>query len=113
MYTAKINAASNNIPTTFDRAAGSLIISSAPSGGILAFLNTTDTEVYVTWGNYPGIAVPSSSMPGKMLVIPAAPTGGSGMAIIDKAQITQGDSVFIMTEAGSARTSGKVWCTIL
>lgn len=113
MYTAKINAATNNIPTSFDATAGSKIITSAPSGGVLSVINTTDSIIYIVWGVYLGTSLPSSTIPGTMLAVPAAPTGGSGARIDDHAKIKIGDSVYVMTDAASARTSGLVVVSIL
>lgn len=113
MYTAKIDASVNNIPTAFDATAGSKIIASSPSGGVLTVINTTDSILYVVWGKFKVGELPSSSIPGKMISVPAAPTGGSGVRADDKAQITAGDSVYVMTDALTARSSGKVVATIL
>jgi hypothetical protein len=113
MYTAKVVASTNNVPTAFDRTAGSLIISSAPSSGNLTIINTTDSILYVVWGFYPGSSVPDSTIPGKMISVPAAPSGGAGVLSADKAKVMQGDSVFIMTDASTARSSGKVVASLL
>lgn len=113
MYTAKVDASVNNIPTSFDATAGSKIIASAPSGGVLGVINTTDSVIYIVWGSFLGGTLPSSTFPGTMLPIPPAPTGGSGCGIFDGAKVTKGDSVYIMTEAATARSSGKVWAAIL
>lgn len=113
MYTATINAATNNVPTAFSTAAGSKIVSSSPTGGILAVINTTDSVLYVSWGVYKNAQVPSSTLPGRMIAVPPAPTGGAGVGVIDGAKVTAGDSIFIMTEAASARTTGKVWVSVI
>lgn len=113
MYTATIDSSANNIPTTFGTGAGSKIISSCPSGGALTIINGTDSVLYVSWGSFPGVKVPSSTLPGTMVAVPPAPSGGSGVGYFDKVHVAKGDSVFIMTGAGSARSSGSVWATVI
>lgn len=111
MY-ATVNAASNNIPTAFSTAAGSLIIDGAPSGGQLAIVNTTTEDIVFTITSAPS-AVPADSIstnPGQYLV-PAAPSGGTVANTHDYLAVTKGDRIFIKS-AGSAATTGKVHAII-
>ena len=109
MYGTILDASSSNIPTTFSTAAGSKIISSAPSASFIGFINTTTDVLAVEIGSYKDTSVPSSDLPGKCGFIPSAPTGGYGSGTIDWFKVTQGDSVFIRATGGSAISSGKLY----
>lgn len=103
----------NPLATTFSTGSYSKIISSSPSAGLLTVINTTAYPVAVVLGNYnDGTTAPSSSLPGKCLIVPAAPTGGSGVAAYDMCKVTKGDSIFVRTLNGSAVTSGSVYISI-
>lgn len=107
MY-ARINAASNNIPTTFGTGAGSLILNGAPSGGQLMVINTTASDIVYTITSHP-TKTPDDSVttnPAQYLV-PAAPTGGGAIATHDFLAISQGDRIFIKAPDGTV-SSGKV-----
>lgn len=107
MY-ATIDAASNNIPTTFGSGAGSLILDGAPSGGQLAVINTTTSDIVFTVTSKPS-AVPDDSTavnPAQYLV-PAAPSGGTVANTHDYMAISKGDRIFIKSPGGTT-SSGKV-----
>lgn len=108
MYTAKIVASDNNIPTTFGTGAGSLIVNGAPSSGALGVINTTESVLYVAVTSSPTV-VPVSTLPGKCIPIPAAPTGGTGVAVFDLLKITKGDLIYIRNDSGSAVSAGSVY----
>lgn len=109
---AVLDAAVNNIPTTYSAAAGSKVISSTPSGGLLGFINTTTEVLAYTVGSFLGGKVPDSTLPGQSGFIPAAPSGGSGVSVIDGIKLTSGDSVYIRSTSGSLISSGKVYTFI-
>lgn len=113
MYTAKIDASTDNVPITFGTGTGSYIISSAPSGGDLTVINTTDSILYVWWGKYnTGATAPSSTLPGPCMSVPSAPSGGSGFGVFS-GKISKGDSVFVRTDATTLRSTGLVVVSIL
>ena len=109
MYGNVIDSATDNIPTTFTTAAGSRVISSSSSGGFLGIINYTSDTLAVVVGNYQDTAVPVSTLPGRCVFIPFAPSGSNGSAAMDYFKVSQGDSVFIRATGGSAITSGKVF----
>lgn len=105
MYAGSIlDSSANNIPTSFDTTAGSKIIASCPSGGMLGFISTVAAVIAFEVGSYPGVAVPSSTLPGRSGFIPSSGTG-----TIDWFKVNQGDSVFIRSTTGSALSTGKVY----
>jgi len=109
MY-AIINAATNNIPTSYDTSAGSLILNGAPSTGQLDMYNSTLDFIGVTIIGTQTTSVPSSDITvnkNQYLLWPA-PVGGASTATKDRFPINQGDKVYIKTLSGSAMALGKV-----
>ncbi len=102
MYTIVVNAAITNIPLSFSTASGSKVISNAPTGGRLIVINTTTSIVYIVWQGHKVGAVPSSNLPGSMLPIPAAPSGGTASLYGDLIKITKGDDIFIRADPAVA-----------
>lgn len=105
-----IDASSNNVPTSFDETAGSLLTSGAPSSGEMIFLNYTSAVLAVFSGKV--ASAPSSSLPGKQAFIPAAPTGGAGVGVLS-IKVTQGDRIYIRSASGSAATTAKIYWSLI
>lgn len=110
---ARINAATNNIPTSFDATAGSLILT-ATSAGACGLINTTSEWLVATISSAP-TAVPSSDTSvntKQYLFPPSAGTAGSVAAqVMDYFSINNGDKVYIRTLDAPA-TSGYVGIVI-
>lgn len=111
MYRAKVVASTNNIPTTFDTSAGSLIFT-APSAGLLEIINTTNSVLIVAQTSHP-TTVPSNSDSKGQNYIPAAPTSGSAGWVKDGFIVTLGDKIYLRSDSGSAVTTGSVYFNLL
>ena len=108
MYGAIIDASSNNIPTTFDETAGSLIASSLPAGVRIAFVNTTESVLAFSVADYS--AAPSSVIGTNRNqgYIPAAPTGGTASIVLDGIVVSNGGRIYVRSDTGSAVTAGEL-----
>lgn len=107
MYSGKIVASSNNIPTTFGTGAGSLILT-APSAGNVEIINRTLSVLAVAiTGDH---NVPASTP--YVNYIPPAPEGGSAGWVHDRFKVKIGDRIFIRSDTGSTVTSGTVYCNL-
>jgi len=103
MY-ATINAATNNIPTTYGTGAGSLILNGSPAAGQLTVINTTGSDISFSVTSLPGATpVDSTTTNTNQYIV----VGGSTSSH-DKFKIATGDRVFIKSLSGSVITSGKV-----
>lgn len=114
MHTAKITASSDNIPTTFTSAAGSLVIDGAPSGGILYVMNLTTSVVVLTTAQY--LEVPSATLSTNRNQLPIPPGSSTSLAsgiIIDAFKIRQGDKVYVRSDSGSTITAGTLYVSVI
>ena len=110
MYGNILNSSVNNIPTSYSSATGSLLVSTAPASGTLFVLNYTADVLAITVGSYH--QTPTTALPGNETYIPAAPTGGSGVATFD-IKVIKGDKIYLRTTGASATTSGKVYWSLI
>lgn len=109
-YTAKVDSASNNIPTSFSSAAGSLFASSIPAGSMIQVQNYTSAILMVSCGDY--ASAPSSTLATNRNQVPV-PAGGStpGVNTIDNFTLSNNGSCYVRSD-GSAASSGVVYLTI-
>jgi hypothetical protein len=114
MYAAKIVASTNNIPTTYDATAGSLVMT-APSAGHLEVINTTTAVLAITIQskNSPA-AIPASSLATnpQQAYVPAAPSGSAAGWVKDGVIIQQGDKIYLRSDSGSSVSSGTVYFNV-
>lgn len=96
------------LTTSFAETAASILFESTPNGGTLFVINTTSDVVAIVFGTYKVGETPSSSLPGRCYLIPAAPTGGSGALAVDVAQISKGNKVYARAVT-SSQTSGSLY----
>ena len=114
MYGAKIDSSSNNIPTTFDTTAGSLVIDGTPSSRQIEIINRTTEVLAITLvSKKEGVTVPSSVITTnrRQLYVPPAPTSGTAGWVKDYLKINQGDKLYLRSD-GSAASSGNVYINL-
>jgi len=99
------------LTTSFAETAASILFSSTPAGGTLAIINTTSDVIAVVFGSYKVGETPDSTLPGRCYLVPAAPTGGSGALLIDLAQISKGNKVYVRA-VNTEQTSGSIYAFI-
>lgn len=96
------------LTTSFAETAASILFSSAPTGGALFVISTVNDAIALTFGNYKIGETPSSTLPGRSIIIPPAPTGGIATATIDPIIITKGAKVYVRAIT-SSQTSGSLY----
>lgn len=107
MYLAVVDSSSNNIPTTFDTSAGSLIVDGAPNASELSFINGTSGVVVGTI-NAKNQAVPSSTVATNRRCFMVAPSTSSMQNMLHL-KVEPGDQIYIRSDTGSALSSGKFY----
>lgn len=111
MYSDVRDFSSTNLNATYADDANHVLLASAPTGGTLFCISTSTTAIALVFGSYKKGEVPSSSLPGKCLWIPPAPTGGTASLVVDAAQISRADKIWIRSETGTI-SSGKLYYSI-
>lgn len=112
----KVNAATSNIPTSFDTSAGSLISIASEAGAVTSHvqvLNTTTEPLAISIVDNNNTTVPTTAVTTnlKQVYIPAAGTGSTSGAVLDGFGRGKGGKIYIRSD-GSAATTGIVRVTI-
>lgn len=107
-YSHKVVASVNNIPTSYDETAGSLMFTGA-STSVLEIINTTNSVLAIAVVSAPQTPVSSITSNRSQFYIPAAPTSGSAGWVKDNFKITLNDRVYLRSDSGSAVTTGSVY----
>lgn len=110
MYGNIIDSSVNNVPTAYSTDTGSQLVTNAQASGTLFVLNYTSHVLAITHGTL--LQVPSSTPPCNETYVPAAPTGGAGVATFTL-NITKGDKIYLRSADGSLASTGKVYWSLI
>lgn len=112
MYSDVRDFSSTSMDATYADNTNHVLLAAAPTGGTLFCVSTSTTAIALVFGSYKKGEVPSSTLPGKCIWIPPAPTGGTASIAVDQAQISKNDKIWIRSETGTI-SSGKLYYSIV
>lgn len=98
----KVDASTNNIPTAFSTAAGSLVMTGIALGRHLAIINETQSRLQVNYVTGTDAATPTVAT----AYVPAAAASSFSTLVLDDVQLES--QLFIASDSGTAISAGTV-----
>ena len=98
-----LNTATNNVPTAFSTAAGSLVLSGILLARGLCIVNETTSRISINFRQGSTTSAPTL----RQAYVPAAPSGSYSSLTMDNVDVSS--TIYIQSESGSVITVGHIY----